>query len=162
MKYHNITKDDMLNGSGLRVVLWVSGCTHHCPECHNPVTWDPEDGLEFDDAAKAEIFQQLDQPYISGLTFSGGDPLHPNNRDAVYELAKEVKERYPDKNIWLYTGFEWDKIRDLPVIPYLDILIDGRFVKELYDPKLNWVGSSNQKIIDVPMTLELGRIVLYQ
>lgn len=161
MRYHNITKDDMLNGDGLRVVLWLAGCNHRCNECQNPITWDPNGGLEFDEAAKQEIFEQLDQDYISGITFSGGDPLFPGNRGEVTALAKEIKEKYPDKTIWIYTGFEWHAIRDLEVIPYVDVLIDGKFIKELFDEKLHWVGSSNQKIIDVQDSLKLGRTVLY-
>ena len=94
MRYHNITKDDMLNGDGLRVVLWVAGCEHCCKGCQNPMTWDPDGGLLFDDAAKAEIFDQLDKPYIEGITFSGGDPLHCANRDGVKALAREIKEKY--------------------------------------------------------------------
>ena len=96
MRYHNITKDDMLNGDGLRVVLWVAGCSHCCKECQNPVTWDPAGGLLFDDAAKQEIFDQLDKSYISGITFSGGDPLHAANRLDVRNLMAEIKEKYPD------------------------------------------------------------------
>lgn len=161
MRYHNITKDDMLNGDGLRVVLWLAGCNHRCKECQNPITWDPNGGLEFDEAAKQEIFEQLDEDYISGITFSGGDPLFPGNRADVTALAKEIKEKYPDKTIWIYTGFEWHAIRDLEVIPYVDVLIDGKFIKELFDEKLHWVGSSNQKIIDVQDSLKLGRTVLY-
>ena len=99
MRYHNITKDDMLNGDGLRVVLWVAGCSHRCRECHNPLTWDPDGGLLFDEAARQEIFAQLDKKYISGITFSGGDPLHPANRSEVQGLMTEVKERYPNKTI---------------------------------------------------------------
>lgn len=91
MRYHNITKDDMLNGDGLRVVLWVAGCTHCCKECHNPLTWDPDGGLPFDEAAKQEIFSQLDKSYISGITFSGGDPLHSANRLDVRNLMEEIK-----------------------------------------------------------------------
>ena len=87
MRYHDITKDDMKNGDGLRVVLWVAGCSHHCAGCQNPVTWDPEGGLLFDEAAKAEIFEQLERDYISGITFSGGDPLYEGNRNEVTELA---------------------------------------------------------------------------
>ena len=99
MRYHNITKDDMLNGDGLRVVLWVSGCDHCCKECQNPITWDLNGGLLFDDAAKQEIFAQLDKSYISGITFSGGDPLHPANRLDVKNLMEEIHEKYPDKTI---------------------------------------------------------------
>ena len=161
MNYHNITKDDMLNGEGLRVVLWVSGCDHHCPGCQNPVTWDPNDGLPFDEQAKEELFSELEKPYISGLTLSGGDPLYCGNRDAITELVKEAKERFPEKTIWLYTGFSWSAIRYLPLIPYVDVLIDGRFVENLKDNKLHWRGSSNQKIIDVKASLKKQDIVLY-
>ena len=161
MRYHNITKDDMLNGDGLRVVLWVAGCTHKCKECQNPITWDINGGLEFGESEKKEIFDQLDQSYISGITFSGGDPLHPQNRQPVYELAKEIKEKYPDKTIWLYTGFLWEEIKDLPIIPYLDVIVDGEFKIELLDPQLYWKGSSNQRVIDVPATLKKGEVVLH-
>ena len=109
MRYHNITKDDMLNGDGLRVVLWVAGCSHCCKECQNPITWDPNGGILFDQAAKKEIFDQLDQSYISGITFSGGDPLYVHNILEVTALAKEIKEKYPNKTIWLYTGSLWEE-----------------------------------------------------
>ena len=161
MRYHNITKDDMLNGDGLRAVLWVAGCTHKCKECQNPITWDINGGLEFGESEKKEIFDQLDESYISGITFSGGDPLHPQNRQPVYELAKEIKEKYPDKTIWLYTGFLWEEIKDLPIIPYLDVIVDGEFKIELLDPQLYWKGSSNQRVIDVPATLKKGEVVLH-
>ncbi|MBD5100816.1 MAG: anaerobic ribonucleoside-triphosphate reductase activating protein [Clostridiales bacterium] len=161
MRYHNITKDDMLNGDGLRVVLWVAGCTHHCKECQNPITWDINGGLEFDDAAKKEIFDELDKSYVSGITFSGGDPLHPANRDSVLALAKEIKQKYPKKTIWLYSGFEWEEISDLPIVPYLDVMVDGRFKLELLDPQLYWKGSSNQRVIDVQATLKSGKVVLH-
>ena len=161
MRYHNITKDDMLNGDGLRVVLWVAGCTHKCKECQNPITWDINGGLEFGESEKKEIFDQLDESYISGITFSGGDPLHPQIRQPVYELAKEIKEKYPDKTIWLYTGFLWEEIKDLPIIPYLDVIVDGEFKIELLDPQLYWKGSSNQRVIDVPATLKKGEVVLH-
>ena len=98
MRYHNITKDDMLNGDGLRVVLWVSGCSHHCPECQNPVTWDPEEGLLFGEKEKEELFTELAKPYISGITFSGGDPLHAANEAEILALAKEIRSRFPGKD----------------------------------------------------------------
>ena len=153
MRYHNITKDDMLNGDGLRVVLWVAGCSHCCRECHNPVTWDPDGGVLFDDAAKQEIFEQLDKPYISGITFSGGDPLHSANRPAVRGLMEEIRRKYPDKTIWLYTGDLWEKILHYPVMQYVDVLVDGEFVQELKNTKLHWRGSSNQRVIDVQQSL---------
>jgi len=154
MRYHNITKDDMLNGDGLRVVLWVAGCNHCCKECHNPITWDPEGGLPFDDAAKQEIFEQLDKNYISGITFSGGDPLHPANGKAVREFMAEIKEKYPDKTIWLYTGDVWENICGYSLMKYVDVLVDGEFMADKKDTKLLWKGSANQRVIDVRKTLE--------
>ncbi len=159
MRYHNITKDDMLNGDGLRVVLWVSGCSHCCEGCQNPLTWDVNGGLLFDQAAKQEIFDQLEKRYISGITFSGGDPLHPSNSLEVRQLAKEIKEKYPDKTIWLYTGSVWEDIARSPIMQYIDILVDGEFVKAQFDPKLHWKGSANQRVIDVKKTIESGDIM---
>ena len=144
----------MLNGDGLRVVLWVAGCSHCCKECQNPVTWDPDGGILFDDAAKQEIFSQLEKPYISGITFSGGDPLHAANRFAVRELMDEIKRKYPDKTIWLYTGDRWEDILHYPVMQYIDVLVDGEFVQELKNTKLWWRGSANQRVIDVQQSLQ--------
>lgn len=153
MRYHNITKDDMLNGDGLRVVLWVAGCSHCCKECQNPMTWDPDGGLLFDEEAKREIFEQLDKSYISGITFSGGDPLHSANRRDVENLAKEIKEKYPNKTIWLYTGSSWEQIYQDSIMEYIDVLVDGEFVVALKDNTLLWKGSKNQKVIDVQKTI---------
>lgn len=153
MRYHNITKDDMLNGDGLRVVLWVAGCDHCCKECQNPITWDPDGGLLFDETAKREIFEQLEQSYISGITFSGGDPLHDANRLDVKNLMIEIKERYPDKTIWLYTGSLWEDIYKFEMMQYVDVLVDGEFMCDLKDTALMWKGSTNQKVIDVQKTL---------
>lgn len=144
----------MLNGDGLRVVLWVAGCNHCCRECQNPITWDPDGGLLFDDAAKQEIFEQLDKPYISGITFSGGDPLHPANRLDVRSLMEEIKKKYPDKTIWLYTGDSWENILYYPMMQYVDVVVDGEFHVEEKDVKLLWKGSRNQRVIDVKQTLK--------
>lgn len=154
MRYHNITKDDMRNGDGLRVVLWVAGCNHCCRECQNPITWDPDGGLPFDEAAKQEIFEQLDKSYISGITFSGGDPMYHGNRIDVRALCEEIKSKYPDKTIWLYTGDEWSAVKDDPVMQYVDVLVDGEFHVEEADVKLLWKGSANQRVIDVQKTLK--------
>lgn len=162
MRYHNITKDDMLNGDGLRVVLWVAGCSHCCKECHNPITWDPNGGLEFDEAAKQEIFAELEKDYVHGITFSGGDPLHMSNAYDVAELAKEIREKYPKKSIWLYTGGTWESVKNMRVVPYLDVLIDGEFEVDKKDVNLHWVGSANQRVIDVQRTLEKGEVVLHE
>ncbi len=144
----------MLNGDGLRVVLWVAGCSHCCKDCQNPVTWDPAGGLPFDDTAKQEIFDQLDKDYISGITFSGGDPLHAANRLDVRNLMAEIKAKYPDKTVWLYTGDSWENIMHYSCMQYVDVLVDGEFVSELKDVKLRWKGSSNQRVIDVQKTLK--------
>lgn len=161
MRYHNITKDDMLNGDGLRVVLWVSGCDHCCKECHNQITWDPNSGLIFDEAAKKEIFDELEKSYISGITFSGGDPLHVNNIYEVKELAKEIRAKYPKKTIWLYTGSIWEEVQHMEIVKYLDVLVDGEFEVEKADVTLHWKGSANQRVIDVPATLKTGTVVLH-
>ena len=157
MRYHNTTKDDMLNGDGLRVVLWVAGCSHCCKECQNPITWDPNGGLPFDDAAKQEIFEQLEKPYISGITFSGGDPLHSANRADVKSLMEEIKEKYPDKTIWLYTGSvlgpdkklnknHLDGITD-EILSKIDVLVDGPFIEQKKNLALSFRGSMNQRIL---------------
>lgn len=161
MRYHNITKDDMLNGDGLRVVLWVAGCAHGCPGCHNPITWDPEGGIPFDEEARQEIFTELDKDYVSGITFSGGDPLHPANVQEVTALAAQIRERYPDKTIWLYTGSSWQEAKDLEVMRYVDVLVDGEFEEDKKDNTLHWRGSSNQCVIDIPKTLKTGEVVLH-
>ncbi len=153
MRYHNITKDDMLNGDGLRVVLWLSGCEHCCKGCQNPMTWDPDGGLLFDESAKNEIFEQLEKPYIEGITFSGGDPLHCANRDGVKALAAAIKEKYPGKTIWLYTGDVWENIMKYPLLKYIDVLVDGEFQQDKKDVTLMWKGSSNQRVINVQATL---------
>jgi len=161
MRYHNITKDDMLNGDGLRVVLWLSGCSHNCPGCQNPITWNPDGGLLFDDDAKQEIFDLLDRDYISGITFSGGDPLHPVNAYEVRELAAEIRQKYPNKTIWLYTGSIWEEIAHNPIIPLIDVLVDGEYLELERDPQLLWKGSRNQRVIDVQATLKTGHIVIH-
>ena len=147
MNYHNITKNDLLQGDGVRVALWVSGCNHGCPGCHNSETWDPDDGLPFDEDAKKELFEALDREYIDGITFTGGDPLFPGNRDTITKLAKEIREKFPAKTIWCYTGYLYDQVKDLEVMKYLDVLVDGPYVESLRSPNEPWVGSSNQRVI---------------
>ncbi|MGB8451158.1 MAG: anaerobic ribonucleoside-triphosphate reductase activating protein [Anaerocolumna sp.] len=160
MRYHNITKDDMLNGTGLRVVLWVSGCTHACPGCQNPITWDINGGLVFDEAAKKELFQELRKDYIEGITLSGGDPLHPANLDEIGALIEEMHTTYPEKTIWLYTGFSWETIKNLAFIPLIDVIVDGRFKPDLLDTQLHWKGSSNQNVIHVKKSLSENSLIL--
>ena len=169
MRYHNITKADMLNGEGLRVVLWTSGCSHHCPGCQNVITWNCNDGLEFDDDARNEIFSELEHDWCSGITLSGGDPLFLGNRSEIAKLVKEVRERYPDKTIWSYTGYTWEELLEQKdddenlsiILDNIDVLLDGKFVLRLALEKLHYVGSSNQCIIDVKKSLETDEKVLY-
>ena len=161
MRYHNITKDDMLNGDGLRVVLWVSGCSHCCEDCQNPLTWDPNGGLPFDEAAKEEVFAELEKNYISGITLSGGDPLYPGNRMDIRNLVKEIREKYPKKTIWMYTGYEWEIVRSFDILKYVDVLVDGEYEKDKCDTQLHWRGSSNQRVIDVQESLKTGNVVLH-
>ena len=161
MRFHNITKDDMLNGEGLRVVLWVAGCGHRCPGCHNPITWDETGGIEFDMYAEHELFEALNRPYISGITFSGGDPLFPSNRAEVGRLIEKCRTLFPLKTIWLYTGYLWEEICGLDFIKTVDVIVDGRFDESQKDAKLFWKGSTNQRVIDVKRTLECGSVVLH-
>lgn len=163
MRYHNITKMDMANGEGIRVVLWLAGCNHKCTGCHNPQTWDCKGGLPFDQKAVIDIITGLDAPECDGITFSGGDPLHPNNREKVLLFAQSIKECYTinKKTCWLYTGYLWEDIKDLENIEYIDVLIDGKYMEELSNPSPKWRGSSNQRIIDVKKSLKEGKVVLY-
>lgn len=151
----------MLNGDGLRVVLWVSGCSHCCRECQNPITWDANGGLLFDEEAKEEIFTELAKDYISGITFSGGDPLYVGNRSDVLKLAREIKEKFPNKSVWMYTGFVWETIETLEIINYVDVLVDGEFQVERKNTQLYWRGSENQRVIDVPASKAAGSVVLH-
>lgn len=152
MKYHNITHDDLSNGDGIRAVLWVSGCSHHCPGCQNPITWDKEYGLNFDENAKAELFSELDKSYVAGITFSGGDPLAVYNREEVLALCEEIKQKYPDKTVWVYTGYTkeeleadnsfWKRLTNL-----IDVLVEGPFIQEKASIPYHWAGSTNQRIL---------------
>ena len=151
----------MLNGDGLRVVLWVAGCTHHCDGCQNPITWDISGGLPFDWEAEKELFEKLDKNYISGITFSGGDPLHPMNRQEVCRLIKKTHELFPNKTSWMYTGLLWEDVKDIEEMKYVDVLADGRFEEDKLDNNLKWVGSPNQRVIDVKRTISDGRIFLH-
>lgn len=161
MRYHNITKDDMLNGDGLRICLWVAGCVHKCQGCQNPQTWDINGGIPFDESAEAELFDLLGRDYISGITFTGGDPLHPANREEILRLAKKFKRIFPNKTSWLYSGYTWEEIRNSEIMKYIDVLVDGRYIDDLRDVQLFWRGSGNQRVIDVKQSLLSDKIVLH-
>lgn len=160
MNYHNITKCDMLNGEGLRVVLWVSGCTHYCPNCQNQQTWSHDSGILFDEVAKNELFSELEKEHITGVTFSGGDPLSELNRTEVLELIKEIKDKYPSKNIWVYTGYSYCEVEHLEGLGLVDVLVDGKYIESLNFPSPKWRGSSNQRLIDVKESLKKGQVVI--
>ena len=162
MNYHNIYYCDMLNGSGIRVTLWVAGCTHRCKNCQNPITWDSDGGIIFDDKAMNEILKALNYDYISGLTLSGGDPLHPSNRDEILNICKVVKQNFPQKNIWMYTGYTFEEIQESPILQHIDILVDGPYIEEQRDITLPFRGSKNQRLIDVKETLKQGQIIQYK
>jgi anaerobic ribonucleoside-triphosphate reductase activating protein len=161
MNIMGIEKDNVINGPGLRVVLWVAGCSNKCEGCHNPETWDPTAGHSFLEIDKKEIFSLLEKEYCSGITFSGGDPFFPGNREEIKKFAEEIKEKFPNKTIWAYTGFSFENIKNEEALNFIDILIDGRFVKTLKDGTAKWRGSSNQRIIKVKESLQKNETVLY-
>ena len=173
MHYGELKKCDIANGAGVRVTLFVSGCTNHCPDCFQPQTWDFCYGREFTDATTAEIFAELDKPFISGLTVLGGEPFEPRNQRDLLPLLREVREKYPQKDIWCFTGFrlEDELLRDgsYPrcevtdaLLACIDILVDGRFVKELKDISLQFRGSRNQRVIDMARTRETGQVTIWE
>lgn len=148
MRIHDITSCDVNNGEGIRVTLWVSGCNHHCPGCQNPETWSFDSGQPFDKEAHDYLFEELSKPYMDGLTLSGGDPLY--SFDDILPLVKEIKQKLPEKNIWLYTGFTMEQIeasRLREILPCIDVIIDGPYVESLRDVTLAFRGSSNQRLI---------------
>ena len=153
MNYLDIKHCNQVNGTGLRTVIWFAGCDRKCLGCFSPYTHDPKAGVKFDDAAKDELFKDCTEDWCAGLTFCGGDPLYCGNRAEVISLAREFKEKFPNKTLWVYTGFCWNEIVDDPsmkdLIKYVDVICDGPFVESLKDPNLQWVGSSNQHVIDV-------------
>lgn len=164
MNYIKITKNDIANGSGVRVTLWASGCSLHCKGCHNPQTWDFNAGKPFDKVAKQELFNALNKPHIQGITFSGGNPL-----DRPYEiflLINEIKSKFPNKNIWLYSGYTYDEIcmsrEKFKAILGVDVLVDGPYIEEQRDITLPFRGSKNQRLIDVQETLKQGQIIQYK
>ena len=167
MNYHNITKDDMKNGDGLRVVLWLSGCENHCKDCQNPQTWDYESGIPFDEKALEEIEAELRKDYVAGITFSGGDPFAPKNREDVGYIIRYLQHEYPTKTIWVYTGYKYEQLLFegnfdvLSALSLTDVLVDGKYIKELRDVKLKWRGSKNQRVIDVQKSLNSGKAVLH-
>lgn len=176
MNYLGIDKSSISNGPGVRVVLWVAGCKIHCKGCQNPESWDFCAGKPFDENAKQELFEVLDKPYIQGVSFSGGHPLEYENLPDIYDLIKEIKTRFPKKDIWLYTGYTlsindfdntvdicWDNglLRNY-ILAMCNVVVDGPYIEEERDITLAFRGSKNQRIIDVKETLSQGKIVTIQ
>ena len=166
MNYIKVTKNDIANGIGVGCVLWVSGCDIHCKNCHNQSTWDFNSGQLFTEDTMQEILLTLTKPYISRFTISGGHPLDPHNAPKVLEIVKRVKMVFPNKDIWIYSGYVWeDIIKDdtlKEILKYTDVLVDGAYIDELRDISLAFRGSSNQRIIDVQKTLDSNEVVLWQ
>lgn len=165
MNYLKIDKCDMLNGDGIRVSLWVSGCEHNCSQCQNPQTWDVGSGIPFDKEAEEELLDAINKDYISGITFTGGDPLHENNLEDVLNLVNKIRLLLPEKTIWLYTGYTFEQCVEnttrRQIISKCDVLVDGRYVDSQRDITLRWRGSMNQRVIDVQASLQNKEIVLY-
>lgn len=172
MNYAEIKNCDIANGPGVRVSLFVSGCTHHCPGCFNEVAWDFGYGKPFTEDTIQEILDMLKPGYIRGLTLLGGEPFEPQNQGAVVELLRRVKKAYPEKSIWAFSGYLFDrdilsgKLGDRETIreylSYLDVLVDGPFVEARKNLSLRFRGSENQRIIDVPASLASGTVVLWE
>lgn len=163
MRYNKIRKMDISNGPGVRVSIFFQGCSFHCKGCFNSETWDFLGGQEFGEEQIDEILKIAEDDYIEGLSILGGEPMHPKNIEATTKLAKRFKEKYPNKTIWVWSGFLFDEyIKDLEVSKYLDVVVDGQFQEELRNPNLKWKGSSNQRVIDVVESLKNKEIVLYE
>ena len=169
MNYADIKIADVANGQGVRVSLFVSGCNHHCKGCFNSQAWDFNYGKEFTEEDIDRILKELDHPYVEGLSLLGGEPLEPKNQEGLLPLVKDIKKKFPDKNIWCYTGFDFEKdvmgkmaqknetTREL--LKYIDVIVDGKFEEDKKDLKLQFRGSSNQRILDVKECLKSGKIV---
>lgn len=171
MNYAGLKKTDVANGTGIRVTLFVSGCTHACKNCFNEEAWDFNYGDKYTKEIEDEVITALDKPYIKGLTLLGGEPMHPANQEEVAKLVERVKKEFPEKDIWLFTGFDFNKdilnkmYKFIPsskrIIDNIDVLVDGKFVDELKNIKQYFRGSENQRIIDVKKSLENMEVTLY-
>ena len=172
MNYASIKNCDIANGEGVRVTLFVSGCTNHCENCFQPETWDFAYGQPFTAEVEEQLLEQLRPDFINGLTLLGGEPMEPANQRVLTPFLRRVRAALPQKDIWCFSGFTWEELTTPGSYPccevtpemlsLLDVLVDGRFVQSLYDISLRFRGSSNQRIIDVPRTLQSGRVMLWQ
>ena len=163
MRYNKIRKMDISNGPGVRVSIFMQGCTFKCKNCFNPETHDFNGGTEFTNDVIDKVLDLCNKDYIVGLSILGGEPLHPKNIEGTTMLAKKFKEKFKDKTIWVWSGFLYDRdLKDKEILNYIDVLVDGQFKEELHNPKLKWCGSSNQRVIDVKKSIKENKIVLYE
>jgi anaerobic ribonucleoside-triphosphate reductase activating protein len=163
MRYNKIRKMDISDGKGVRVSIFMQGCTFNCKNCFNPETHDFKGGEEFTEDTINRVLELCENENIEGLSILGGEPMHPNNIAGTTELAKAFKEKFPNKNLWIWSGFLFDRdLKDKEVLKYTDVLIDGQYVDELRNPKLKWKGSSNQRVIDVPKSLKENEIFIIE
>lgn len=171
MNYATIKNCDIANGPGVRISLFVSGCTHHCKGCFNEVAWDFDYGEPFTQQTIRTILDMMKPGYIKGLTLLGGEPFEPENQGPIVELLRQVKNAYPQKSIWAFSGYLYEKITSHTLgdwavtqefLSYLDVLVDGPFVEEKKNLALRFRGSENQRLIDMPATLASGKIVLWE
>ena len=160
MRYNLIRKMDISNGPGVRVSIFMQGCQFHCKNCFNPETWDFNGGEEFTDDTIKKVLDLCDKSEVKGLSILGGEPMNPTNIEGTTKLAKAFKEKYPEKNIWTWSGYRYEDLKDKEVMKYIDVLVDGNYEDELHDPTLKWKGSSNQRVIDVQKSLKNGGINL--
>lgn len=158
MNYADIKKVDVANGPGVRVSLFVSGCRNRCKGCFNPETWNFDYGRSYATGTLIRILSYLKPDYISGLSILGGDPMEPENVNTITRLCKVSKDKFPNKTIWIYTGYLYENLKDLEIMEYIDVLVDGPFIESLKDISLKFRGSSNQRIIDIPATRSSGKI----
>ena len=158
MRYNLIRKMDISNGPGVRVSIFMQGCSFHCKNCFNQETWDFEGGQEFTDDTINKVLELSNKPEVKGLSILGGEPMHPTNIEGTTKLAKAFKEKYPEKSIWAWTGFQYEDIKDKDVFNYIDVLVDGQYKDELHDPTLKWKGSSNQRVIDIKKSKNENKI----
>ena len=163
MKYNKIRKMDISNGPGVRVSVFMQGCVFNCKNCFNPETHDFISGNDFTDETIEKILDLCKNDYIVGLSILGGEPLHPKNIEGSTKLAKRFKEIFPNKNIWIWSGYLFEEyLKDKEIINYIDVLVDGQYNDDLHSPMLKWKGSSNQRVIDIKKTLKKDKIVLYE
>ena len=163
MRYNKIRKMDISDGPGVRVSIFMQGCTFKCKNCFNPETHDFKGGTEFTDETIDKVLSLAKPDHIKGLSVLGGEPMHPVNIDGTMKLVKAFKEKYPDKSVWVWSGFLYDDImeRNKEIFNYIDVLVDGQYDDSLHDPTLKWKGSSNQRVIDIEKTKKNGKITLF-